>query len=203
MPTREDYSINEVFSYSVNGIPVETGDLICTVDGDPSADIIGQFWWFVGKLVPGEVHHIAIYVGPGGRCVESGAKARVISFEIPDRQWDSRLMFKQRFLIDRLYGITYPLADSGLAPEKIRQIRLDVARYCLHQAKERKPYNLNFLNSDTERAFYCSQLAYKAYIRQGIDLNTEAGIPDLPLSKSVVFPQEIWSSCHSVKYVSR
>lgn len=202
MSSWEDYTINEVCSYKINGIPVETGDLICTVDGDASSDIIGQFWWLVGKLVPGEVDHIVIYVGPGGRCVESGAKARVLTFEIPDGQWDSQLMFRKRFLIDRLYGIAYPLAGSSHPPEKIRQIRLDVARYCLHQAKERKPYNLNFFNSDTERAFYCSQLAYKAYIRHGIDLNTEEGIPELPLSKSIVFPQEVWAGCHSVRFVS-
>ncbi|HHC24380.1 MAG TPA: hypothetical protein ENK58_03045 [Desulfobacterales bacterium] len=197
MTISENYTIDEVYSYEINGIPVETGDLICTVDGDLSSDnIIGQFWWIVGKFVPGDVDHIVIYVGPEGRCVESGAKAKVITFEIPDRQWDGHRMLSQRFLMDRLYGVAYPLAGTNRSSEKIRQIRLDVARYCLRQAEEGKPYNLNFLNSDTEDAFYCSQLAYKAYIRHGIDLNTEKGVPNLPFSKHIVLPQEIWESCY-------
>ena len=33
------------------------------------------------------------------------------------------------------------------------------------------------MNSRTEKAFYCSQLAYKAYLKQGINLNTGKGIP--------------------------
>jgi uncharacterized protein YycO len=70
-----------------------------------------------------------------------------------------------------------------------------VADYCLAQAAANKPYNLNFFDPDTERAFYCSQLAYKAYIAHGIDLNTGQGVPDIPGTSSIVFPQEIWSGC--------
>lgn len=191
----QDYDIDDIFSYEINGIPVETGDLICTVDGDASDPIIGQFWRLVGKLVPGDIDHIVIYTGPGGRCVEAGAKARVIAFEVPDGKWDAKRMFSQRLLMDELYGVAYPLGDNGHPPEKIRAIRLNVARYCLRQAKEKKPYNLNFFNSDTESAFYCSQLAYKAYLPHGIDLNSEKGVPSFPLSQSIVFPQEVWEGC--------
>jgi hypothetical protein len=195
MTNSEDYDISEVYDYEINGIPLETGDLICTVDGNPSF-LIGQFWWIIGKLIPGGVDHIVIYIGPEGRCVEAGAKGRVITFNVPDNQWDPQVMFEQRYIMDRLYGISYPLASHDFTPAQLKQIRLDVAKYCLGQAKDRKPYNLNFLDSGTEEAFYCSQLAYKAYIRHGIDLNTEKDIPNIPFSKSIVFPQEVWATCH-------
>lgn len=195
MTTMEDYNINKVHTYRINDIPVKTGDLICTVDGNPSF-LIGQFWWIVGKLIPGDVDHIAIYVGPGGRCVEAGAKGKVITFEIPNNQWDPLLMFEQRYIMDRLYGVSYPLEGRNLQHDQLVQIRIDVAQYCLRQAKEKKPYNLNFPNSDTEEAFYCSQLAYKAYMRHGINLNSEKDIPNIPFSKSIVFPHEVWAACH-------
>jgi len=31
-----------------------------------------------------------------------------------------------------------------------------------------KPYNLNFFDPETAKAFYCSQLAYKAYQSVGL-----------------------------------
>jgi uncharacterized protein YycO len=51
----------------------------------------------------------------------------------------------------------------------------------------------------TEDAFYCSQLAYKAYLKEGIDLNTGKGVPHFPGMESIVFPQEIWSGCEHEK----
>lgn len=33
-----------------------------------------------------------------------------------------------------------------------------------------KPYNWNFLNKNTEDKFYCSQLVWKAWQKQGIDI---------------------------------
>lgn len=71
MYNQPNYTISEVHAYEINGIPVETGDLICTVDGNPSP-VISQFWWIVGRLIPGDVDHIVIYVGPEGMCVEAG-----------------------------------------------------------------------------------------------------------------------------------
>jgi uncharacterized protein YycO len=153
-----------IHTYEINGLPVQTGDLICTINGNRTFGI-GQFWYFVGKLIPGAVDHIAVYIGPGGRCVEAGAKFRVVTFNVKNKRWKANKMTRQRG----------PLIDTF--------------------AKARKPYNLNFLNSKTEKAFYCSQLAYKAYLRDGIDLNTEKGVPKIPGTKSIIFPQEIWSGC--------
>ena len=79
--------------------------------------------------------------------------------------------------------------------EEEAQIRSSVADYCLAQAAANKPYNLNFLDSQTEDAFYCSQLAYKAYLPHGIDLNSGQGVPNVKGTSRIIFPQEIWSGC--------
>ena len=187
-----------IHTHSINGLPVQTGDIICTTDGGGEI-LVGQFWRLVGKLIPGDVDHIAVYVGPRGRCVEAGAKGRVITFDIGGNIWDAERMLDERWLVDTFYGIAYPLMDKDLPEYRISEIRESVADYCLAQAAAGKPYNINFLDSETEEAFYCSQLAYKAYKKEGIDLNTGKGIPEIPGTDSIIFPQEIWSGCSNEK----
>jgi len=176
----------------LNGLPLRTGDLIFTVDGNRDS-FVGEFWLIVGRMIPGVVDHVVIYLGPGGRCIEAGARGEVIAFDLVGRRWDSNAMAAQRGLIDRLYGIADPIEGRGIAPEREQEIRLQVADYCLRQVG--KPYNLNFLDSETEDAFYCSQLVYKAYLRSGIDLNQGRGIPGFEPSRSIIFPQEVWEAC--------
>ncbi|MBF0509176.1 MAG: hypothetical protein HQK57_09665 [Deltaproteobacteria bacterium] len=185
--------------YTINGLTVQPGDLICTSDGG-TGSIKGQFWRLIGNMIPGEVDHIVIYVGPDGQCVEAGAKGRVVTFKVPGGKWDIQTMGKERGpFVDVLHGVAYPLKNLGLPPEDITRIRQEVVDYCLVQARLRKPYNLNFFDSSTEAAFYCSQLAYKAYLRQGINLNTGKGIPNVPGTDSIIFPQEIWEECAHIK----
>src|SRR6185436_8705700 len=88
------------------------------------------------------------------------------------------------------YGIASPLDGLGLPEEEEHILRAKVAEYCLAQVG--KPYNLNFLKSDTEEAFYCSQLAYKAYQQIGIDLNTGLAMEQIPGTNAIMYPQEIW-----------
>ena len=88
-----------------------------------------------------------------------------------------------------------PVEGKELSETKKAGIREKVAQYCIAQAAAGKPYNLNFLNSKTEEAFYCSQLAYLAYLKSGIDVNTNLGVPHVPGTHSIIFPQEIWSGC--------
>jgi len=183
-----------IHNCTINGLSVQTGDLICTTDGDENF-LSGQFWRLIGKLIPGDVDHIAIYVGPNGRCVEAGAKCRVITFEAKANQWDAYQMKEQRGIMDTLYGVAYPLKGRNINEDAELEIRKRVASYCIAQAEAGKPYNLNYLDPQTDDAFYCSQLAYKAYILNGIDLNTGQGVPNIPGSDSIVFPQEIWESC--------
>lgn len=185
-----------VHSYVINGLTVQTGDLICTNTTMGRSVFAGLFYRLYGMAIPGPVDHVVVYVGPGGRCVEAGAKFRVMTFDIPDNTWDPAKMTKARGAIhDVLYGVAYPLAGRSLSTEDETRIRCGVASYCLKQAQARKPYNVVFADSMTENAFYCSQLAFRAYLEQGIDLNTGAGAPDIPGTDSIVFPQEIWSGC--------
>ncbi|MGE5251816.1 MAG: YiiX/YebB-like N1pC/P60 family cysteine hydrolase [Bacteroidota bacterium] len=176
-------------TFEIEGLTLQTGDLLCTMNGKP--DILpGEFWRLVGRLVPGDVDHIVIYAGPGGRCVEAGSRG-VITFDLPGRTWDTDRMSAQRgHLVDTLYGVASPLDGLDLSEEDETRMREAVADYALAQVG--KPYNLNFLDAETERAFYCSQLAYKAYQRVGINLNTGLSIEHFPGTNAIVYPQEIW-----------
>ncbi|BDU74014.1 hypothetical protein [Mesoterricola silvestris] len=185
-------SVKDVTTFALEGLALRTGDLICTTDGEGPGEK-GQFWWLLGRLIPGDVDHIVIYVGPGGRCVEAAAKGSVVAFELSGPTWDAPAMFDQRGVRDLLYGIGDPVAGRGLDSED--PIRLAAANYCLDQARQAKPYNLNFLDSGTDKAFYCSQLAYKAYLPLGIDLNSGVGVPSIPGTGSIIFPQEVWNAC--------
>lgn len=181
-----------VYSYEIEGVPLRTGDVICTTNG---SDVVlaGQFWWLVGLMIPGDIDHIAVYIGPEGRCVEAGPKG-VASFELLNGSWDADELLMSRGLVDRFVGVAYPLAEAGLPPDREEPVRSGVASYCLDKVG-RCPYNLNFLDPDTEGAFYCSQLAYKAYRRFDINLNTGKTVEGIPGTDRIVFPQEIWDGC--------
>ncbi|GER81290.1 MAG: YiiX/YebB-like N1pC/P60 family cysteine hydrolase [Anaerolineales bacterium] len=181
-----------IHTYEINGVPMQTGDIICTMNGKP--DILpGEFWRLIGRLVPGDVDHIAVYLGPEGRCIESGAKG-VVTFEVHNGVWRPEHVMPERgLLVDTFYGAAYPLDGLEFSEEDERLARQTVAQYCLSQLG--KSYNLNFLNPETEEAFYCSQLAYKAYQRVGINLNTGMEMERLPGANVIVFPQEIWDGC--------
>ncbi len=178
-----------IHTYCIDGLSVQTGDIICTMNGKP--DILpGEFWRLVGRLVPGDVDHIAIYLGPEGRCTEAGALG-VITFEILDNVWETERMSRRRgLLLDTFYGVVSPLEGLQLSEDEEFLMRTRLADYCLAQIG--KPYNLNFLNSEREDAFYCSQLVYKAYQQVGIDLNTGMEMERIPGTNRIIFPQEIW-----------
>ncbi len=179
-----------IHSFKLDGLSLKTGDLICTADGDDTP-IAGQFWRFIGIFVPGEVDHIIIYLGPEGRCVEAGPRG-VNVFDLPGPTWDALGMIRLRGpILDTLQGVAAPIKAMDWSEEKEIQVREAIAQYCLAQVG--KPYNVNYFNPQTEEAFYCSQLAYLAYLPHGINLNTELGIPNLPYTQSIIFPQEIWS----------
>ena len=179
-----------VYTYQIEGIALQTGDIICTMNGKP--DILpGEFWRFIGRLVPGDVDHIAVYLGPDGRCVEAGARG-VVTFEVPQGRWDTERMALQRgLLFDTFYGVVSPLDRLQVSEEEEYELRARIASFCLAQVG--KPYNLNFLKPDAEDAFYCSQLAYKAYQQIGFDLNTGLAMEQIPGTNAIIYPQEIWN----------
>ena len=179
-----------IYTYQIEGLTLRTGDIIGTMNGKP--DILpGEFWRLLGRLVPGDVDHVAIYLGPDGRCIEAGARG-VITFDVPHGHWVTERMALQRgLLFDSFYGVASPLYGLELAQAEEYEMRAKVATYCFAQVG--KPYNLNFLNAETEESFYCSQLAYKAYQQIGIDLNTGLTMEQLPGTNAIIYPQEIWS----------
>jgi hypothetical protein len=184
-------------SYIVEGLHIQTGDVLCMAFSPEACVNPGDYWRMLGLLIPGEVDHVAVYVGPGGRCVEACARG-VYTFDLEDNQWAPEKMFKHRGrLKDHLVGVAYPLHDTGVEGHSEARIRQAVGRYCLAQVG--KPYNINLLNPGREDAFYCGQLVYKAYLPFGIDLNTGLGVPDLPGTTSIVFPQEIWRGCYHIE----
>jgi hypothetical protein len=187
-----------IHTFRINGLPVQTGDVLCTMNGKP--DILpGEFWRLIGLLVPGDVDHVAVFVGPGGRCVEAGTRG-VISYNLPKGVWNAEKMVPQRgTILDQLVGAAYPLEGRGLSKGDQARFRQEAAAFCLAQVG--KPYNLNFLDIDTEDSFYCSQLVYRAYLRCGIDLNTGLSIEALPGTERIVYPQEIWNGCKHRKAV--
>jgi hypothetical protein len=179
----------------LEGLELETGDLICTESGTGEI-LVGEFWRFLGRLLPGAVDHVVVYLGPDGLCVEAGPRG-VNTFRFEVDAWDAKTMIPQRGpYVDRLIGAAYPLFGRGFAKPEETAIRVAVRDFCLAQAQHNKPYNFNFLDSTTTDAFYCSQLPYCAYLPHGIDLNTGVGVPELPGSEAIIFPQEIWSGCH-------
>ncbi len=184
--------ITETYTYTIQDIPIETGDILCLrFDAENPANP-GDYWRILGLLIPGEVDHVAVYVGPGGRCVEACARG-VYTFELEDNEWVAEKMFKHRGrFIDQFVGVAYPLQGRGLSPETERKTRIEIANYCLAQAEARQPYNLNLFDPEGEDSFYCAQLAYKAYQPHGINLNTDRGVPNIPGTRRIVFPQEIW-----------
>ena len=189
-----------IYTHTLHGIPLQSGDLICTTNGTDTF-VAGQFWRFIGLFVPGPVDHIVIYIGPDGRCIEAGPRG-VNTFEISENKWDSPQMSAQRGpLFDHFHGVVYPLKGAEVSLSQEQKIRAGIAKYCLDQAEMHKPYNFNFLDSNTEKAFYCSQLAYLAYLKFGIDLNTGIGIPDVPGTEQIIFPQEIWNGFPNILYI--
>jgi hypothetical protein len=191
-----DFVVEMIHSYTINGLAVRTGDILCMAfDGD-EAVTPGDYWRILSLLIPGEVDHVAVYIGPQGRCVEACARG-VYAFDLEDNEWSPEKMFKHRGRFkDNLIGVAYPLHGRGYTAEQEARIREGVAEYCLTQVKAKRLYNINLLDPDREDAFYCSQLAYKAYLPHGINLNTGQGVPKLPGTHSIIFPQEIWSGCY-------
>ncbi len=157
-----------IYRSVISGLPVQTGDILCTRVGDESL-VGGLLWRTFGALVPGPIDHMALYVGPDGRCVESGP-AGVVDFDVSNRTWGAQRMARER-------------------------ARNAVAAYCLAQAEADRPYNFNFLNSHTEKSFYCTHLIYQAYLHSGIDLNSQQNFLGWDGQDGLILPQEIWQAC--------
>ena len=102
-----------IHTYTLNGLQLQTGDILClTFQGDLQDHPINH-WRLLGLLVPGEVDHVAVYVGPEGRCVESAYRG-VYVFHLDGAQWTPKKMYKYRGRFrDDFVGVAYPLPPLG------------------------------------------------------------------------------------------
>jgi hypothetical protein len=182
-----------IYTHSFNGVTAKTGDILFTHDGDEGS-LFGRCWKLIGRVFPGEFSHAALYVGPGVRFVESAARG-VEVVEFASDSWDAVNHGKERLLVDQLIGIGDPIAGRGISAKQEIETRENVVAYCLRQASNEKAYNFNVFNPETDGAFYCSQLAYKAYKTQGIDLHPQTEKDANSPLAAIVFPEELWNAC--------
>lgn len=179
--------------HTFDGLSLRTGDVLCLRDGTDRS-VYGRVWQAVGALVPGEVDHCVLYVGPGGRFVEANVYG-VCALEMPGDRWDAHALVRQRILLDSLVGVAYPLAGRDLPAAEEDRMRASVADYCLAQAAADKPFNFNFFDATRPDRTYCSQLIADAYRHEGIELNSNIGVPTERIFARAVFPQELWNGC--------
>ena len=178
--------------HTIDGLPVRTSDILCTRDGSDRS-LYGRVWKAIGALVPGEIDHCALYLGPGSRFVEADARG-VSVLEMPGANWDAHALVRERLFLDSFVGVASPLTDRGLAPADEDRMREAVAAYCLQQVAAGRPFNFDLLDgTDPERA-YCSQLIAEAYRSVGIELDSNIGAPSAAVFRHAVFPEELWNA---------
>jgi len=182
--------VRVIHRYQIHGVPVRTGDILCTRDGD-SKGLIGAFWKALGSLVPGEIDHCALYIGPGARFIEADARG-VSVLSMPGQRWNAQALFHRRLFVDTFVGVAYPLHGLRIPPRQQGRIRLAVANYCLAQHAAGKPFNFNLLDATNPRRTYCSQLIVEAYRSVGIHLGGERGTRATPMLRHAVLPDSLW-----------
>jgi len=179
-----------IHRFRINGVPVRTGDLVCTRDGDGHG-LLGALWRAIGALVPGEIDHCALYIGPGIRFIEADARGvRLLS--MPGDCWNAESLLHHRLFVDTFAGVAYPLGGRRIPHREQDRIRLSVARYCLAQVAAGKPFNFNLLDATNPRRTYCSQLIVEAYRAQGIHLGGKRATRPQGILRCAVLPDALW-----------
>lgn len=181
------------YDHVIDGLPLRTGDVLCLRDGTDRG-LYGLAWQAIGALVPGEIDHCVLYVGPAGRFVEANVYG-VRALDMPGHNWDAHALVRERVLVDSLVGAAYPLGGRDLSSAEEDRIRASVAEYCLAQAAADKPFNFDFFDATRPDRTYCSQLIADAYRREGIELDSNIGVPTARIFARAVFPQELWNGC--------
>jgi hypothetical protein len=180
-----------IYSEILEGKSISSGDIIATVDGGEGS-FYGALFKLIGAIIPGKPDHIIMYLGPDGICVEAGPKG-VNLFGFFDGRWDAEQMRLQRGILDKLYGVGSLMEGRITDPLEEEAARSVIRSFLLNQIG--KPYNWNFLDPDQKDSFYCSQLAYVAYKRIGINLDTISGPSLHPMiPNKIVTPEEVWKA---------
>ncbi len=177
--------------YEIDGLPIRTGDILCMRDGG-GRGVLERLCMAFGALIPGEIDHCAMYVGPNGRFVEAAIHG-VAVLTMPGNRWAAQALLRKRLFVDSLVGVAYPLQGRGLTPHEETRIRESVAEYCFAQAIAGKPFNFNFFNATNPNRTYCSQLIADAYRTQGIELDNKLDVPRLSIFRRAVFPEALWA----------
>jgi len=113
--------MDNLFEYELDGIPLQTGDLICTRDGSDTI-LAGEFWKIIGTLIPGEVDHVAVYLGPKGAASRRDRTACSCSRSRTGVGCGS--MFQKRGIVDQLHGVAFPLRKRKLGIEATQRMRI-------------------------------------------------------------------------------
>jgi len=167
-------------------MPIRTGDIIATLNGE--ASLYGQLYRLIGALIPGEPDHLAIYLGPGGLCVEAGPHG-VVSFHLHNESWDAGRLFNERGILDSLYGVGDFVSNASdeLQSEAVRR---SIRHYVIDQVG--KPYNYAFRESSDDTCFYCSQLVVHAAMASGLDLDLSFRPVHPLIPEGVITPETVW-----------
>jgi len=179
-----------IHRHRINGVPVRTGDILCTRDGDGKG-WVGALWRALGSLVPGEIDHCALYVGPGNRFIEADARG-VSVLSMPGDCWNPEALLHHRLFVDTFVGVAYPLDGRRIPQRQQDRIRMSVANYCLAQAASGKRFNFNLLDATNPRRTYCSQLIVEAYRTKDIHLDGKHAKKSLRTLRHVVLPESLW-----------
>ena len=162
-----------IHTANINGIPIKTGDLVFT----SNASIFG--YKLDAAQFIGPTNHVVMYVGPRLGFIEAGP-AGVRAFDIFGPTWKDTKTYR------------FGLSDTFYAVSKVKlkdSERKIIANFCLKQIG--KPYNINFTDSNTKNAFYCSQLIYWSYREAGIDL-LQKEMSLLYDKMKLIVPFELW-----------
>jgi len=179
-----------IHRHRIDGVPVCTGDILCTRDGDATG-LVGVLWRGIGALVPGEIDHCALYIGPGSRFVEADARG-VSVLSMPGDSWNSGVLLRKRLFVDTFVGVAYPLEGRRLPRRQQDRLRMSVAAYCLSQAASGKRFNFNLLDATNPRRTYCSQLIAEAYRSEGINLDGKRGTTMARVPRHAILPESLW-----------
>jgi uncharacterized protein YycO len=136
----------------------------------------GSYWFHVAIFL-GEAQ-IAHATGPGIAGVPEPDQVRIDS--IYDTAWWTGEIHD--------WAVIRPLTN-------LQEMAVQYARDKANQTNPHILYNMEFFNKQTESAFYCSQLAWKAYEKYGLDLETNRGFIQLTTSLYVpVTPDDLYNS---------
>lgn len=128
-------------------------------------DILYAYEFCVTILCGSIIGHVGIVSTDEGWTVESYPKrgARMQHLLGKQKREDGVRLYPNRWRLNKkVLGLRVRTAK--------KRHYMGAAKYAMKQAKLKKPYNKNIFDKHTEAKFYCSQLVWKAWKKQGYKL---------------------------------